>query len=224
MKLYFHPASTTSRIVWLFALDQGLTLDYQIVDLFTGEHMGPAFAKLNPNCLVPVLEDGDFLLTESSAIVKYLAERNASPAYPQDLQARARVNEMMDWFNANIYKDFAYGLVYPQTFPSHKRPDAAVQAGTLDWARQKTQRWLKTLDESLIGPKKRFLCGDRITLADYMGAEMIALGSLIGCSFAAYPNVQRWLDTMKARPAWAPVHEAIDGFAATLKGQAFVTI
>jgi glutathione S-transferase len=109
MKLYFHPASTTSRIVWLFALDQGLTLDYQIVDLFTGEHMGPAFAKLNPNCLVPVLEDGDFLLTESSAIVKYLAERNASPAYPQDLQARARVNEMMDWFNANIYKDFAYG-------------------------------------------------------------------------------------------------------------------
>lgn len=224
MKLYFHPASTTSRMVQLFAMEQGIELDYVVVDLFTGEHLKPQFARINPNCLVPVLEDGDFRLTESSAILKYLADKAGSPAYPKDLKARARVNEMMDWLNSNFYKDFGYGLVYPQTFPHHRRPDDAVQAGTLDWGSGKSRAWLKILDESLIGPDKAFLCGDTITLADYVGAEMIALGEVIGCSTSAFPNIARWMKNMKALKNWTGVHEAIDGFAASLKGQSFVAI
>ena len=224
MKLYFHPASTTSRIVQHFAMDQGIELEYKTVDLFTGEHLKPEFAKINPNCLVPVLEDGDFRLTESSAILKYLADKANSPTYPKDLKARARVNEMLDWFNSNIYRDFAYGLIYPQTFPHHKRPSDAIQAGTLDWGKQKTQGWLKILDRELIGPKKPYLCGDQVTIADYMGAEMIALGGLIGCKLSAYPNVERWLGNMKKLKHWNKVHETIDGFAKSLGGSAFVAL
>src|SRR4029450_5771236 len=127
MKLYCHPASTTSRIVMLFCAEEAPEVEFQIVDLFSGEHLTPEYAKINPNHLVPVLEDGDFRLTESAAIIRYLADKAGSPAYPKDLKARARVNEMMDWFNANMYKDFGYGLIYPQTFPHHKRPAEAVQ-------------------------------------------------------------------------------------------------
>jgi len=224
MKLYYHPASTTSRIVDMFAREQGIELERQVVDLFTGEHLKPEYAAINPNCLVPVLEDGDFRLTESAAILRYLAEKIGSPAYPKDLKERARVNERMDWFNANFYKDIGYGLIYPQTFPHHKRPGDAVQAGTLDWGKQKTQAWLKILDQNLLGPKKPFLCGDKVTLADYMGAEMIALGELIGCSYAGFPNIERWLGRMKALKSWAKVHEAADGFAASLKGKPFVAV
>lgn len=225
MKLYFHPASTTSRIVQMFAEDQGVALDYQVVDLFTGEHLKPEFARINPNCMVPVLEDGDFRLTESGAILRYLADKAGSPAYPQDLKARARVNEMMDWFNANIYKDLGYGLIYPQTFPHHRRPGDEAQAGAVQWGCEKTRAWLKILDEKLIGPDKPFVCGAQITLADYMGAEMIALGeTLIGCDYSAYPNVSRWLNRMQALPKWGAVHEAIAGFGASLKGQKFVTV
>ena len=224
MKLYYHPASTTSRIVDLFAKDQGIDLDYQVVDLFTGEHLKPEYAKINPNHLVPVLEDGAFRLTESSAIIKYLADKANSPAYPKDLQARARVNEMMDWFNANMYKDYGYGLIYPQTFPHHKRPVDAVQAGTLDWAKQKSRDWLKILDRDLIGPHKTYLCGDRITLADYLGAEIVSVGEVIGCGYAGFPNVERWLANMRRLKSWPKVHVAIDGFTESLKGKAFVTI
>jgi glutathione S-transferase len=78
MRLYYHPASTTSRIVQLFALDQGVSLEYQMVDLMSGEHLQPEFARINPNSFVPVLEDGDSRLTESSAIVKYLADKAGS--------------------------------------------------------------------------------------------------------------------------------------------------
>jgi len=224
MKLYYHPASTTSRIVEMFAKDQGIDLHYQVVDLFTGEHMKPEYAKINPNQMVPVLEDGNFRLTESAAIIRYLADKTNSPAYPKDLQARARVNEMMDWFNANMYKDFGYGLVYPQTFPHHKRPGDDVQAGTLDWGRQKTRAWLKILDHDLIGPNKAYLCGDRITLADYMGAEMVALGDVIRCRYAEFPNIERWLGNMRKLKSWGPVHGAIEGFTASLKDRPFVTL
>ena len=124
MKFYYHPASTASRPVLLFAAESGLALELQLIDIFKGEHHQPAYKALNPNALVPMLEDGDFRLTESSAILKYLADKTASPLYPKDPQRRARVNERMDWINTQLCRDFAYGLVYPQIFPSHKRHSA----------------------------------------------------------------------------------------------------
>ena len=102
MKIYYHPASTTSRPLVLFAAENGMDVDFQVVDLFTGEHYKAPFEAINPNHLVPVLEDGDFRLTESSAILKYLADKINSPAYPRDLQQRARVNERMDWINTQL--------------------------------------------------------------------------------------------------------------------------
>jgi glutathione S-transferase len=224
MKVYCHPASTTSRIVMLYAGEEAPEIEFQVVDLFTGEHMKPPYSTMNPSCLVPMLEDGDFRLTESSSILKYLADKKGSPSYPKDLRERARVNEMMDWVNTNLYRDFAYGLVYPQAFPTHKRRSDEAQASTLAWAKEKSQGWLKILDQNLLGPKKAYLCGDRITLADYLGAEMIGLGELIRCSFTPYPNVERWLGRMKTLKSWPKVHEVFHGFAGSLKDTPFVAI
>ena len=50
------------------------------------------------------------------------------------------------------------------------------------------------------------------------------MGDLIRCNFSAYPNVKRWLDTMKSRPGTAKVYEVIHGFAEQMKGKAFVAI
>src|SRR6185369_14696137 len=105
MKLYYHPVSTTSRPIVLFAAESSVPLDYQVVDLFSGEQYKPEYSAVNPSHQVPVLEDGDFRLTESSAILKYLAEKTRSPAYPSDLRKRARVNERMDWLNTGFYRD-----------------------------------------------------------------------------------------------------------------------
>ncbi len=224
MKVYYHPASTTSRIVMLYAGEEAPEIEFQVVDLFTGEHMKPPYSTMNPSCLVPMLEDGDFRLTECSSILKYLADKKGSTSYPKDLRERARVNEMMDWVNTNLYRDFAYGLVYPQAFPTHKRRSDEAQASTLAWAKEKSQGWLKILDQSLIGPKKAYLCGDKITIADYLGAEMIGLGELIRCNFSPYPNVERWLGNMKRLKSWPKVHEVFHGFAGSVKDTPFVAI
>jgi glutathione S-transferase len=75
VKLYMHPFSITSRPVRLFIAENGIKCDEQVVDLMTGEHHKEPYVSLNPNRLVPMLEDGDFRLTESSAILKYLADK-----------------------------------------------------------------------------------------------------------------------------------------------------
>jgi glutathione S-transferase len=217
MKIYYHPASTTSRPLMLFVAESGINVEFQVIDLFTGEHYKPPYEAINPNHLVPVLEDGDFRLTESSAILKYLADKINSPAYPKELRQRARVNERMDWINTQVCRDLAYGFVYPQIFPHHKRPTAEVQAATLTWGKERAAGWLKVLDTHILGPKNAYLCGDQITIADYFGASFITLGEVVRSNYSAYPNVQRWLGRMKQLKNWNKVNETINGFAASLK-------
>ena len=224
MKLHAHKVSTTSRPVLLFIKDNNIDCEFVEVDLMTGEHVQEPFTKMNPSKQVPVLEDGDFVLTESSAILKYLADKIGSPAYPKDLKQRARVNEAMDWLNTGYYREYGYHLIYPQVFPTHKRePDVAQQA-TLEWGKNQCAHWLDVLDKHWLGKGHAYMCGNEKTIADYMGAEYTDAGCLIGVNYGKYPNVKRWMDAMKALPAWKEVNEVAYGFAESLKGQSFVTI
>lgn len=222
MKIYYHPVSTTSRMLMLFAEDSALRAEWRVVDLFTGEHVKPNYLAINPSGMVPMLEEDDgFLLTESSAILKYLAEKTGSPTYPRDLRQRAKVNEMMDWLNTQFYRDFAYGLVYPQLYPNLRRPTEEQQAGTIAWGKEKARNWLRILDQHLIGPHQPFLCGHDITVADFLGAPMLTAGELIRCDFGPYPNITRWLGHMKARPSWAKVNQAFYDLAGSVKQMPF---
>ena len=206
MKLYYHPISTTSRPIMMFAADHEIALDYCSVDLFSGEQTGAAFTAINPNQAVPVQEDGDFRMTESSAILKYLADRVDSPAYPKGLRERARVNEAMDWFNTGLSREFAYGFV--QVMPDYRRADVAAQAATFEWARPRALRLLGILDQQMIGPQRSFVLGEQISLADYLGMGILTLGEAAGRDYARWPNLSRWLATLKARPSFGRTHDA----------------
>jgi glutathione S-transferase len=224
MKLYMHPISMTSRPVRMFIADNKIPCDETVVDLMTGEHYKEPFNSYNPNHLVPVLEDDGFKLTESSAILKYLADKIGSPAYPKDLKQRAKVNEMMDWLNSNFYRDWGYGMAYPQLFPHHKRRSDEAHAGAIEWGQNNSKVWLGLLNDYWIGPSNQYLCGNQITIADYFGAGLVTLGELIRCDFSKYPNVQRWLTNMKKTPSWSKVNEAFYGLADHLKAQQFAAI
>ncbi len=214
MKLHHDPVSTTSRAVLMLIEEIGLSLDTAIVDLFEGEHRAPAFAALNPNCAVPVLEDGDFVLTEGSAILKYLAD--ASDFYPRDPKVRARINQLMDWFNTGLYRDLGYGLVYSQTLPEYMYEDPTVQAATVRRAEVRARRWMEILDREYLaqGP---YLAGATPNIADLMGAVYVTLGDWIGYDVSPYPNVDRWLETIRARPSWSAVHGPWDVLVAAFR-------
>jgi glutathione S-transferase len=224
MKLYMHPVSMTSRPVRLFIAENRIPCDEEVVDLMTGEHLKPPYSTINPNCLVPMLEDGDLRLTESSAILKYLADKIGSPAYPKDLKERAKVNEMMDWINTNFYRDWGYNLAYPQVFPHLKRRSDEAQDATIAFGQENAKKWLKVLNDHWIGPNKQYLCGDKITIADYFGAGIVTLGEVIRCDLTPYPNVQRWLSNVKKLPTWPKINEVFYGLVDSVKAQPFKAI
>jgi len=224
MKLYMHPVSMTSRPVRLFIAENNIPVEEPVIDLMTGEHHKEPYIHLNPNRLVPMLDDGDLRLTESSAILKYLADKFNLPSYPKDLKQRAKVNEMMDWFNTNFYRDWGYGMIYPQIFPHHKRPSDEIQKGTIEWGKERSAQWLQVLNDHWIGPKKQYLCGDQITIADYFGIGLLTLGEIVRCDFAKYPNVARWVGNMKKLNNWGKINEVFYGFQAMVKDQPFVAI
>jgi glutathione S-transferase len=218
-----HPVSTASRPVRLFIAEKKLPVEEQTVDILAGEHMKDEFTSINPSKMVPALVDGDLRLTESSAILKFLGSKFDCPEYPKDLHARAKVDETMDWFNTQFYRDFGYGLLYPQIFPHHKRPTDEHHAGHVAWGKDKTRHWFSILDKHYLG-KTRYVAGASITIADYFGACIVTAGELIGCTFEGFHNVQNWLGAMKKLPSWAKTNEVMYGFAASMKDKKFETV
>lgn len=219
MKLYYDPASTVCRGLMMFAAEHDITFDLEYVNLFADQQFEPAFGDVNPNRTVPALIDGDLCLTESSAILKYLAEMVGSPAYPADLRERARINAAMDWFNTGFYYAYGYVLIYSRLMP-HKYglADPASQAEMEAKAMDKAVRRLDVLNDHMIGDNA-FVCGSRITLADYFGLPILALGELFDFDLGRWPNVRRWVETMKSRPAWGPVDVAFQGMKAAVTAQ-----
>ena len=218
MQLYADPISTTSRPILLFLAEHPAAVDFVTVSLMEGGHQKPEYAVLNPNKCVPTLADGDFVLTESSAILKYLADRTGSAAYPGELHARARVNQLMDWFNTGFYRDFGYGVVYPQTLPNYRNENPVTQADVIKAGEERARRWLAVLNDNWLaeGP---FLTGSEVTIADYLGASYVTIADWIGYDLSDYPKVTAWIEAMRARPSWGETHAAFDGLVAYMRSQ-----
>jgi len=218
VKLYYDPASTVCRPIILFLQDHKLDVELIHVDLTTGEHRADWYAEVNPNRLVPALTDGDFRITESATILRYLADLADSSAYPQEPRARARVDEALDWFNTGFYRDHGYGLVYPQILPNYLI-HPSQKAELLDWHQGRAEARLRVLDRDMIGNDGQWVAGD-FSLADYFGGSLVTMGEMIGFDLGPYPNVERWLAALRARPSWAEANAAFYGWRSAVRAQA----
>ncbi|MBR0672788.1 glutathione S-transferase family protein [Neoroseomonas soli] len=211
MKLHFFDGSTTCRPIVMLAHEAGVPLELVPVNLLAGEHMQPDYLAKNPNGKVPLLDDNGFLLTESSAILKYIAEVSHSPAYPSDPQGRARVNSQMDWFNTGFYRCFAYGVVYPDVMPHTAYPPAAQEVVTAA-ARQEAQSMLRILNDHMLTDAGAYLGGTQPNLADFLGVAFTTIGEMVGHDFSDHRRVVRWIAAMKARPSWAAANGGFEAW------------
>jgi glutathione S-transferase len=121
----------------------------------------PEYKKLNPNAMVPTIDDDGFVLWESNAIVRYLsAKHGAGTLWPDELQLRASGDRWMDWQQTVLWtrglRDVFWTMVRTKT---EDRDLAALEV-----ARGKTADHLKMVEAALSG--NDYLCGNTLTMAD----------------------------------------------------------
>lgn len=211
MQLIYDPASTSSRIVTFFLHDNGIGFDGQVVSVLKGEQFQPGFAAINPNCEVPVLiEDDGFRLTQSAVIMQYLAGQRGLDVYPAHPRERAKVDEAMNWFKTNFHIYHCALLSYTHILPAFLSMDPAMLATVRAIGKGGSDKYLRVLNDHMIG-RNDYVCGHRITLADYVGAANVTLGYAAGMDFGTYPNVLRWLERLRRRRAWMQAYSVFEG-------------
>jgi glutathione S-transferase len=190
-------SSNVKKVLWLC---EELGVPYERVD--AGGPFGvvgtPEYRAMNPNGLVPVVQDGDLTLWESNTILRWLAAtRDDGRFWHADPAARARIEMWMDWqlSLAGPFRDVAWGLVRT---PPEKRDTAAIEKGLA------TLRGLFAIADAQLASHP-FLSGDAFGLADIALGPMAYVWFELPIERPATPHLDRWRAELQKRPAWAKV-------------------
>lgn len=175
---------------------QVLGLEFERIDagLSYGVVNTPDYRAKNPNGLVPLLEDGDFTLWESNAIVRYLCAREGSLLYPQDLQRRADAERWMDWQQTTLNPAGSPGFKQLIRTPEAQRDPAVVAASVAA-----TEPLFAQLDEHLA--RQPFMAGEALTMADIPIACEVHRWWGLPLPRPAWPHLERWYAQWLAMPA-----------------------
>lgn len=192
MKLYGMGPTRSLRARWAL---QELDAEFEFVpvNLLAGEHRHPDFLRLNPAGKLPVLVDGDQVITESAAIVMYLADKYADKGLmPANLQDRAQAYRWslfaVTELEQPLWRIARHSFVYPEA----RRLPADIPL-----AREEFREMAAVLEQHMAG--REFIVGDRISIADCVTAYVLDWGNENGL-VADLPNLNAYLERMYARP------------------------
>ena len=181
------------KVLWTLQ-ETGVPFERIDAGLAYGVVNDAAYVAKNPNRLVPLLEDGDFVLWESNAIVRYLCAREASPLYPQDLQRRADAERWMDWQQTTLNPAGSPGFKQLIRTPEAQRDPAVIAASVAA-----TEPLFAQLDEHLA--RQPFMAGDALTMADIPIACEVHRWWGLPLPRPAWPHLERWYAQWLALPA-----------------------
>jgi glutathione S-transferase len=189
-------SANVQKVMWAVG---EIGLPYERIDVggAFGQNREPAYLAMNPNGLVPTLEEDDgFILWESNAIVRYLAAKHgAGGLEPADLRARALAGAWMDWqlsVLAPAIFDCFWGLIRT---PPEKRNHAAIAE-----SKRKTTAAIAILDDRLA--QAAFVAGEAFSYGDIPSAVMANRYRQLVPERPPFPHFERWFAAISARPAF----------------------
>ncbi len=189
-------SSNVQKVMWAVG---EIGLPHERIDIGGpfGKNNEPAYLAMNPNGLVPTLEEEDgFLLWESNSIVRYLAAKHkATVIEPADLRTRGKASKWMDWqlsvLGPAITPVF-WGLIRT---PPENRDHAAIEQG-----KKKTTAAVKMMDDQLA--KTAYLAGDGFSYGDIPVGIMAYRYRQLVPDRPPYPNFERWYAAISGRKAF----------------------
>jgi len=186
----------------VFAKIAGIAHDAVPVDLAAGAHKSPEFLAMNPNGQVPVLEDGEVIVSDSNAILVYLARAYAPDWIPNTPAGEADVQRWLTLAAGEI----AFGSCAARLITVFNAPlDVDFAAATAAKAMQKLEQGLEGRD---------WLVGDRPTIADVATYSYTAHAPEGNVSLDPYPNVRAWIARFEALPGFEAMPATAVGLVA----------
>lgn len=180
------------RAHWMLA-ELGLSYDNPSLDMASGEHKKPEYLAVNPAGQVPAMKHDDFVVTESAAIVHYLAEKYG-PAFfgSQNPESHATLIRWELFVLLNIDKNFS--TLAGKTWGMPASPEAAAAATEkLNVALPVLEGWMKD---------RAFILGDEFSVADIVCRSTFMYADLAEFDLSGYPNIQAWIARCSERPAF----------------------
>lgn len=202
IKIYSFPLSGHAHRIELFAGIAGIDHVVINVDLAGGEHKQPAYLAINPAGQVPAIKDGDIAISDSNAILVYLARKYAPSYLPQDPVLEAEVQKFLSLAAGEI----AFGPAAARLITVFNAPLDA------DFAKTVATRVLGKLENHLEG--RNYLVGESLTIADIAIYSYVAHAPEGNVSLDDYPNVQRLLKNIQAQKGFVPMPETKVGLVA----------
>jgi len=196
MKLYGFPPTRSIRVLWTLR-ELGVEFEFVNVNLIAEENRRPEFLTLNPAGKLPVLVDGEFVLTESVAIVLYLAEKYADQnLLPVGLEPRAQVNHWLMFTATELEQPLWRISRHTALYPKEKRLAAEVALASQDF-----RDMAVVMEEYMRG--RQFLVGESVTVADFVAAYTLDWANEVHLLDAS-PELRGYMDRMYARPKAPP--------------------
>jgi glutathione S-transferase len=190
MRLHDYAASGNCYKARLLLALLGRAYERVPVDIFAGDTLTPEFGRLNPLRETPVLElDDGSVVAQSNAILWYLAE--GTPYLPATALERAEVVQWLSFEQERVMNGIGGARFRIVTGRNQELIDAKLELG---------QSALDALDAHLAG--RRFLVGDRCSIADIANFAYAHVAGDAGYDLAAYPAVSRWLALVEAEPGF----------------------
>jgi glutathione S-transferase len=206
IKVYGDPGSGSLRRVTAAAAIMGVDIERINVDLFKGESHTPEFLKLNPHGLTPVMQEGDTIIWEASAINLYLAEKSNSDLVGRTESEKREVLQWMFWSGEQwrIFSVLLFNEWAGETFAGKSKTGPIVEL-----AMSNIRNAASVLDAHLA--TREFIVGEALTLADIDIAAPFSQYKRTGAPFQEFPNLVAWhqrlLDTL---PAWEATRSEVE--------------
>jgi glutathione S-transferase len=200
LKIYASPLSANGRKVLAVSRHLGLNPEIHDVNVYRGEGRTPQYLAINRSGKIPTLIDGEFVLSESNAILQYLAEAHgANRLWSSDSKQRGRIAHWLFWESAHWQPTliaFLSELVGHRLLPERiPKPQHAP-----DWSSAAVQPILNALETGLSA--NAFLTGAEPTIADFSVAGMTTYFRAAAFPFQRFPKIADWYGRLESLESW----------------------
>ena len=212
MRLWGRKSSiNVQKVLWCLAelgLKEGKDFERIDAGLQFGKNNSPEFLKMNPNGLVPTLEDGDLVLWESNTIMRYLArQHDQAGRFTADIKTQFESEKWMDWQLGTMWPALRIAFLgLTRTPESERNHDAILKAY------QETNRLLGLLDQTLT--KQSYCSGNQFQLGDIVLALCVSRWNLLHQTFpqqtgerADLKNIDTWMKRLEMETSFNDIAE-----------------